>query len=560
MFNGNHDITIYNGNPKLKAANVSLQFTQEQIKEYVKCAQDPVYFIEHYIKVVSLDDGVVQMKLYPYQKRIIEAVHNNRKVIGMLFRQSGKSTVLAAYITWYYTFNSHKTSCILANKKAQAVEIFGRSQFMYEELPEWIKPGVVVYNKTSMEFDNGSVAFCAASSASAIRGRSINLLLCDEFAYLGTNLAEDFISSVFPTLSKSETSKLVLISTPNGLNHFYKIWKEAQNNTNGFVHVSGSYKEIHTDQWAEEQRKILGPIHFASEVLCEFSGSSNTLVKSAVLTTLPQTPPIKQSYFNRVNKDRNEYSLHYFKERIKDHIYAMTVDVSRGRGKDFSAFIVFDITTTPYEIVCTFKDNVISTMAYPTIIDKVSRYYDSPIVIENNDLGESVANDLWFNFENENVLWTNKQKISGSGILGVKTTRGLKNRGCSSIKEIIENKQLIINDIRILQELSVFVLGRKGTYEAQDVKINDDLCSCLWLFGWFVDTDYFKQISEADVNKVIIDQIKQEYMDDDVVPFGFVDNGGPGLNKISDINEVLNNTSLGWGSLTTEQQDFLKGF
>lgn len=930
----------YMGNKNLKATGVQIEYTAEQIQEYVKCSQDPIYFIENYCKVVSLDKGIVPFILRPYQKRIIDAVHNNRFTIAMLFRQSGKSTVMAAYIMWYATFNDHKTAVILANKLATAKEIFGRVQFMYEGLPQWIKQGVSEWNKTSCTFENGSRLMCAATSPSAVRGFSVNLLMLDEFAFLSNNLADEFMASVFPTLSSSEESKLVLVScvtkdtmvlgedgirtvgsfvdtskrgayyvndysvlgkgkfnhgnimvnsgyaptkiiksahaeiecsyehklwackngkfgwyksneltegdwisiqygmniwgsndnidfdyskyetdwrnknvykfdkitpdlayliglyisegyidkyrlcitcgddisyafkrlgikyttldnmhytvsslclcdlfrhlgfdtskkakekeiperlfsmsrenivamlqgmfdgdgcatkrgyvtysstsvklinqirmllnnfgiltgkrkvviaptkkvkvsstvyylevsarfstvffdnvgfqlerkqarsalinqykftrnhydvvpesanlirkyhlsakcgirlnkgqrdiqrkklleirniidddywneyyakavseniywerifsitesenevfdfslndipnddfchsviyngiighqTPQGLNAFYKIWKESEEGINEFVNVRGWWNEIHDQAWADKQRKLLGDVKFRAEVECCFLGSSQTLVDGVKVSQIPFIKPKSETN-----------GLNIFVPPIKSHNYIMTVDVSRGRGLDFSAFIVFDVSKMPYEIVATFKNNKISPIEFPTLINMVGkRYNEAQILIENNDLGEQVANELWYTHEYSEVLWTKDGKISGSGIIGVRTTKGLKSKGCSNIKEIIDNDQLIINDYRVLEELSVYVLGKNGSYSAQDTHINDDLCSCLFLFGWLTEQDYFKDATNINTSEILSSKFKKMLEDESYMPFGFMDNG-----------------------------------
>lgn len=422
---------------------------------------------------------------------------------------------MAAYIMWYATFNDHKTAVILANKLATAKEIFGRVQFMYEELPTWLKHGVTEWNKTSCTFENGSRLMCAATSASSVRGQSINLLMCDEFAFLSNNLADEFMASVFPTLSSSEESKLVLISTPNGLNVFYKIWKESEEGINNFVNVRGWWNEIHDQAWADEQHKLLGDVRYMAEIECAFKGSSQTLIDGVKVSQMP---------FIKPKTEMN--GLNIFVPPNKSHSYIMTVDVARGRGLDYSAFIIFDVTKMPYEIVATFKNNKISPIEYPTLINMVARRYnDCQILIENNDLGESIGNELWYTHEYAEVLWTKDGKISGSGIIGVKTTKGLKTKGCSNIKEIIDNDQLIINDFRVLEELSVYVLGKGGVYSAQDTNINDDLCSCLFLFGWLTEQEYFKNMTDINTNAVLSERFKKQLETENYIPFGFMDNG-----------------------------------
>jgi hypothetical protein len=507
---------FYLSNPALKAAGVQIPFTEDNIQEYLKCTKDPLYFIEHYCKIVSLDDGVVQFKLFPYQKRIIEALHNNKKVIGKLFRQSGKSTVVASYITWYVLFNDNKTAAILANKQIIAKEIFLRVQFMYENLPKWLQQGVVEWNKTSFSIENGSRCFCAATSASAVRGTSLSFLLCDEFAHLKPNLAEEFIASVFPTISSSETSKLAIISTPNGLNHFHKLWSDAEANLNGFIPVTGHWTEHpkRTQKWADDQLNSLGEIKFRQEILVTFEGSSYTLIDGAKLASIPTIIPLFQ-------KDK----LEIFKQPEKNHSYSITVDVSRGRHQDYSAFSVIDITKMPYEVVATFKDNTITTLEFPHLIYNIARQYNNAfILVEINDLGEEVSNTLWHDYEYENLYFTSGNELSQlRGYPGIRTTSKVKSLGCSVLKDLVEKDQLIINSHRIIEELGIFVLTRK-TYAADNSDINDDLCTTLWLFAWLTKQGIFQDITNNDLRLALTEK-KQEYIDSTMTPFGFYDDG-----------------------------------
>lgn len=507
---------VYNNNALLKAAGVQVQFTQDQVKEYVKCSQDPLYFIRTYAKVVSLDDGVVPFIPFPYQDRIIDTIHNNQNTLGKLFRQAGKSTIVAAYFAWYVLFNDNKTAVILANKQAIAIEIFGRVQFIIENLPHWLQQGVVEWNKKSLVLENGSRCIAAATSASAVRGMSVNLLLLDEFAHLSPNLAEEFIASVFPTLSSSESSKLIIISTPNGLNHYHKLWVEAKNGNNDFVTVEGRWQENpkRTPAWAEEQRKKLGEVKYRQEIECTFEGSSFTLVDGSKLATLPIGVPVY---------DKDNFEVFYPPQ--SDRTYVVTVDTSRGRHRDFSAFIVVDVTQMPYQVVATFKNNEISTLEYPHLIYNTARQYnDAFILIEINDLGEEVSNTIWYDYEYENVYFTRGNELSQTrGYPGIRTTSKVKSLGCSVLKELIEKDQFVVNSHKIVEELGLFVMHRKS-YASQDPAVNDDLCTTLWLFAWLTKQEIFQQVTNINLRAVLTEK-KQEYIDSTMTPFGFYEDG-----------------------------------
>lgn len=501
----------YLNNPALKAAGVQLQYTQLQLQEYAKCAADPIYFIENYVKIISLDKGAVLAKLFPYQKRIISAIHNNRQVVSKLFRQSGKSTVIACYIAWYITFNDLKTVAILANKATIAQEIFNRVQFIYENLPMWLQQGVKEWNKTSLWLENGARCFSAASSPSAIRGMSVNFLLCDEFAHLAPNLADEFIASVFPTLSSSQESKLVLVSTPKGFNAFAKIWKEAEEGLNGFVAVTGTWDEnpYRTQEWADKMRVTLGEVKYAQEISCDFVGSSFSLVSGHKLTTIHTVNPI-------LVKDK----LKFYAEPKQRHSYCITVDTSRGQHLDYSAFTVLDITERPYQVVATFKDNGISPESYPFLIYTIAKQFNmAHVLIEVNDLGQAVSSALFYEFEYENVYFTHKEELNeGRGYPGVRTTKKVKSIGCSTLKSLIEQDQLVINGHEILEELGIFV--QKGaSYAADDEHINDDLMTCLWLFAWLTKQPIFAELTSTNIRAVLANQMER-YIEENMMPYG----------------------------------------
>ena len=339
---------------------------------------------------------------------------------------------------------------------------------------------------------------------------------CDEFAHLGPNLADEFIASVFPTLSSSETSKLAIVSTPKGLNHYHKMWVEAESGTNGFIPIKASWQDhpLRTPEWAEEQRKKLGDVRYRQEVEVEFQGSSYTLVDGTKLANLSISQPIHETD-----------QLEVFAAPEKDHSYVMTVDVSRGRHLDYSAFTVFDVTEMPYKVVATFKDNTISTLEYPHLVYNTARQYNNAFVlIEVNDLGEEVSNTIWYEYEYENLYFTDKDRLTEArGYPGVRTTKKVKSVGCSVLKELIEKDQLIVNSHKIIEELGVFVLKRTS-YAADDTSINDDLCTTLWLFAWLTKQDIFQETTNNNLRKALADK-KSAYIDSTMTPYGFYDNG-----------------------------------
>ena len=410
----------YLGNPLLKGAGVELSFTPDQVAEWLKCAEDPIYFIENYVKIVTLDEGLKLMELFEFQKDIVRSLWKNRKTVGVCARQMGKTTCVAAFFAWYVTFHGFKTCAILANKAATAREILSRVQRAYEHLPKWMQHGVVEWNKGSLELENGSRILAASTSSSAIRGQSIDTLFLDEYGFVPNNIADEFFASVYPTITSGKNSKIAIISTPNGLNHFYKIVKEAESGMNGFHPIKAIWSDIPTRDaaWAADTKATLGDIKWAQEMECKFQGGSNTLIAGEKLASLPVERPIALSE-----------TLRIYEEPDKTKSYVMTVDTARGLGGDYSAFVIFDVSQLPYRVVAVFRDNKISPLLYPGLILKMATQYNqAAVLVENNDMGESISNSLYYEYEYDMVIKSHDNMISSFGgrTPGFKTTKKSK--------------------------------------------------------------------------------------------------------------------------------------
>jgi hypothetical protein len=506
----------YLGNPKLKRVNMAMNLTEDQVREFVKCAQDPTYFIENYVKIITLDKGFVQIELYPFQKQVVNDINNNRRVIVKAGRQVGKTTIIVGYILWYILFNQDKTVAILANKASTSREILARIKLAYEALPMWIQQGVKVWNKGDIELENGCRVLANSTASSAIRGFSISLLYLDEFAFVPSNIAEEFFTSVYPTISSGETSKILISSTPNGMNHFYRMWTEAVENQNGFTHVEANWRQVpgRTQQWADEQRRVLGEEKFSQEMECEFMGSSGTLLSAAALKSLAFVTPLHIS----------DGGIKIYDQPLPNHNYVMAIDTSRGKGLDYSAIAVVDVTSMPYKLVATYKNNDVAPLVFPSIIKKLGDYFNKAFaLVEINDNGQQVADSLFDDYEYDNILSTIvvKKKIilnSGFGnksIRGIRTTKSVKRLGCSQLKNLIENQKLIIQDFETIAELSTFIA--KGTsYEAEEGS-HDDLVMCLVLFSWMTNQNFFMDIAKDEVRKKFnADQLRE--IEEDSLP------------------------------------------
>jgi hypothetical protein len=515
---------IYLGNPLLKKANVPHEWTKEEIEEYLRCKEDPVYFALNYVKIVQVDEGLIPFRMYDFQKELVEKFHKNRFNIAKLPRQTGKSTTVVSYLLYYALFNDNANIGILANKASTARDLLGRLQTAYENLPKWLQQGVIAWNKGSMELENGSKILAASTSASAVRGMSFNIIFLDEFAFVPNHIADDFFSSVYPTISSGQRTKVIIISTPYGMNHFYKLWVDAQNKRNNYIWSEVHWSEVpgRDDKWKEETIKNTSERQFTQEFECEFLGSVDTLISASKLRALVFDTPLSSNKGLDVYEKPNDKSE-----------YIITADVSRGIGGDYSAFIVFDITTLPYKVVAKYRNNEIKPMLFPNVINDVARAYNNAYVLcEVNDVGDQVASILNFDLEYPNVLMCSMRgragQIVGQGFSGNKTQLGVKMSitvkkvGCQNLKQIIEDDKLLFRDYDIINELTTFI-QKKQSFEA-DEGYHDDLVMCLVIFAWLAVQDYFKEMTDNDVRQRIYDEQKNQ-IEQDMAPFGFITTG-----------------------------------
>ena len=515
---------IYLGNPNLKRANVAQNFTPEEVEEFVKCSKDPVYFITNYIKIISLDLGLVPFNLYPFQADMVNKFHDNRFNIAKLPRQSGKSTVVTAYLLWYSIFNDNVNVAILANKAATAREMLQRLQLSYENLPKWLQQGVVNWNRGSLELENGSKIMAASTSASAVRGMSFNIIFLDEFAFIPTHIADEFFSSVYPTISSGKSTKVIIISTPKGMNMFYKLWHDAELKRNEYVTTEVHWSEVpgRDALWREQTIANTSEEQFNQEFECEFLGSVNTLITSTKLKIMTYEEPLTKNA-----------GLDIYEEPVEGNQYVMTVDVARGLTKDYSAFLVFDTTTIPYQIVAKYRNNVIKPMLFPNVIHQVATSYNHAyIMAEVNDIGGQVADILQYDLEYDNLLMCAMRgragQVVGQGFsgsktqLGVKMSTTVKKTGCSNMKTLIETDKLVFQDYDIISELTTFI--QKGQAWEAEEGCNDDLAMCIVIFSWLATSDYFRELHDNDVRARLY-QEQKEQIEADMAPFGFIDDG-----------------------------------
>ena len=513
----------YLGNPNLKNVGQVIEWTEESLTEYMQCKEDPQYFIKNFVKIIHVDRGLVPFEMYDYQEDMIRKFNDNRFVICKMPRQTGKSTTIIAFLLHYVLFNESVNVAILANKGAVARELLSRLQLAYENLPKWLQQGAVTWNKGNIEVENGSKVIAAATSSSAVRGSSFNIIFLDEFAHVPQNIAEQFFTSVYPTISSGESTKVLIVSTPLGMNMFYKMWIESIEKRNDYVPIEVSWSEMpgRDEKWKQETIRNTSEVQFTQEFECEFVGSTYTLIAPSKLRTLVFKTPI-----------HSNNNLDVYEEPIINHTYALVADTAQGKGLDYSAFNVFDVSGMPYKQVATFRDNTISPMLYPNIIFNVgNKYNQAHVLIEVNDIGSQVADTLHYDLEYENIMIITMRGRAGQQIgggfakniqLGLRTSKQIKRIGCATLKDLIEQDQLLISDFETIRELTTFALTN-NTYQAEEGS-HDDLAMTLVIFGWLVQQRYFKELTNMDIRKKMWEE-QMETLEQDMLPFGIIDDG-----------------------------------
>jgi len=515
---------VYLGNPNLKKANTKIEFTEEQIFEFIKCKEDPVYFARNYIKIVNVDEGLVSFDMWPFQEKLITRFHQNRFNICMMPRQTGKSTTSVSYLLHYLVFNDNVNIGILANKASTARDLLSRLATAYENLPKWMQQGVLAWNKGNIELENGSKILAASTSAAAVRGMTFNIIFLDEFAFVPNHIADDFFSSVYPTISSGKSTKIIIVSTPKGMNHFYRMWHDAERGANEYVTTQVHWSEVpgRDDAWREQTIKNTSEQQFKVEFECEFLGSVDTLIAPAKLRSLVYDNPIKSNQ-----------GLDVYEDPISNHDYVCTVDVARGVGEDYSAFLVVDITSFPHKLVAKYRKNDIKPMLFPNIIWETCKAYNNAFVLcEVNDIGDQVASILQYDLEYQNLLMCSMRgragQIVGQGFsgkktqLGVKMSKTVKKIGSLNLKTMIESDKLLFRDYEVISELTTFI-SKSNSFEAEE-GCNDDLAMCLVIYAWLVAQDYFKELTDQDVRKRLYEDQKDQ-IEQDMAPFGFMDDG-----------------------------------
>ena len=513
----------YLGNERLKRVGIELSYTEEQVAEILKCTEDPVYFIKTYVKIVNVDHGLVPFDMWNFQEDMVRDFHNNRFCIAKMPRQVGKTTTTVGYMLWCVLFQEEYTVGILANKGQLAQDILGKIQKAYEYLPIWLQQGIITWNKRSLELENGSKIFAYATSAAGVRGGTYNLIFLDEFAFVPHNMATEFFTSTYPVISSGKTSKVIIVSTPNGLNLFYKMWKDATEGRSNYKTL-----EVHWSQvpgrdfvWKEETIRNTSEEQFRQEFETEFIGSTATLISGSKLKTLAYSNPVE-----------SQEGLDVFIRPQPGRMYIACVDPSEGVEQDYSTINVLDVTDSPYVQVAKYRSNKIPLLFLPTIIYSLAKKYNEAFVlIETNSIGKQVVDIMHYDLEYENIYKVEHHHIKGQSIsggfkraasFGVRTTKSVKKIGCANLKTLVENDKLIVHDFDTIAEMNTFS-RYLDTYRAEEGN-NDDLVMGLVLFAWLVAQSYFRESTNIDVRKIMLEE-NNMLVDEDLTPVGIIDNG-----------------------------------
>ena len=513
----------YLGNDNLKRIGVELQYTEEQVKEILKCSEDPLYFVKNYVKIVNVDHGLVPFNMWPFQEDMVTTFHNNRFSICKMPRQVGKTTTAAGYMLWSVLFQENYNIAILANKGSLAREILGRIQYAYEYLPLWLQQGIKVWNKGNIELENGSKINAYATSSAGVRGGTYNLIFLDEFAFVPKNMADDFFTSTYPVVTSGKTTKVIVVSTPYGLNHFYKMWIDASEGRSLYKPLEVHWSQVpgRDAKWKEETIRNTSEEQFRQEFETEFIGSSATLISGAKLRSLAFFDPIYQ-----------EECFDIYEQPKPGRLYICTVDCSEGVGGDYSTINVVDVSETPYKQVAKYRNNKLPLLFFPTIIYSVAkRYNEAYVLIETNNIGQQVVDILHYDLEYVNIYKLEHHHIKGQSIsggfkrstsFGIKTTKSVKKIGCANLKTLVESDKLIVRDFDTIAEMNTFVRVR-DSYEAEEGN-NDDLVMGLVLFSWLTAQSYFKDSTNIDIRKVLLEE-QNLLGEEELTPVGIIDDG-----------------------------------
>ena len=515
----------YLGNPKLRKAYTQVAMTQHEIDEYIKCVNDPVYFTKNYVKIVVLGKGIQPFALYPFQEDMIRTFQKERFVICKIPRQSGKSITTIAFLLHTILFNESYNIAILAHKGSAANGLLARLKLAYENLPSWLQSGIIEWNKTSIELENGSKIAAFATSADGLRSGSYDMILMDEMAFVPSNIVDAFFESTYPVITAGDKTKIIIVSTPKGMNTFYTMWMKATSGKSDYYPIEYHWHDVpwRSEAWKEQTIRNTSQEQWDQEFGCEFLGSSNTLINAA---------KIQQMFATMIQPIKIENNVKYYEMPKENHTYAVIVDVAEGLGLDYSTYSIIDVTSIPYKQVAVYKDNNIKPILLPTqVVSVAKRYNEAFILVEINSIGLQVADMIHYDLAYENLIKIQSKGKQGQQwsaghkknlAFGVKTSTQTKQIGCTNLKTMIESDKLLVYDEDTIKEFTTFCVDKK-TFKAEQGS-NDDIVMTLVNFSWLIAQKFFRESVNNDIRKVLQEE-QMHIMDTDLVPFGIIDNG-----------------------------------
>lgn len=495
---------MYNGKPTLRGEGESYEFTQERLEEYFRCAEDILYFASEYFYIVSIDKGKHKIQLFEYQKKALKIFTSTEydgkpNVIVLMPRQMGKTTMSTVFLLHFMLFNKDKTIAILANKETAAIEVLRRIKEAYQMLPLWMQQGVRKWNEKSLELENGMRLIAATTSSDSISGETVSLLYLDEFAKVKPHVAEEFITATLPVVSSGKTSKVIIVSTPLGMNHFHSYWVNANRTdqfANNFYPVKVNWWD-HPERDDEWKTKVLMSMNndmnkFNQEYGCRFLGSSSTLIDPDVLERTVPDMPIDNKWSG---------ALKIYEHPQPNAFYVLGIDTGKGTGRDYSVCQVLKIEhEKSIKQVAVYRNDTISPHDYAQVCIGISRYYNNAqMMVENNGIGESLCSTMWYEYECEDII-----NLDSKG-LGVNSNVKTKLQANLLLKRYVDEQYLKIVDKDTLEELSKYVEVRPNVFQGETKGTHDDCVTSLLWGLYFISTDYF------DANNVDVKTLDEQY-------------------------------------------------
>ncbi len=457
----NYDESSYKGNKNLRPRDFSIGYTEEQVNEYLRCEEDPIYFMKNYIKIVKLGVGQVLFDMYPFQEKMVHSLLNNRNSLFKLPRQSGKTTTTAAFAIHQAIFKDGYSILIAANKARTAIEIMKRIRDAFQSLPKWLQQGVTKWNEGSVEFENRSRIVAVPTTGDAARGFSYDMIILDEFAFLPKNIANEFFTSVIPTISSSDTTKIAVLSTPKGMNHFFDMWDKAnkplepgENGDGRFVPLEIRWNDVPGRDENFKKRMLDtygGDINrWLQEFEADFIGTSDTLISPTVLKNITSQKAQPTG--------KTPDGMAFYEPAEKNHTYFLSVDTAEGKGLDYHAMTVVDISSKPFKVVAKFRNNKMPLEMIPSqVLNLATIYNNAFVLIETRSLGASVAYSLFYELQYQNMVAGVPHGRNGlllenfqDQYRGISTSNQSRAIGCDRLKVLVETGQLVFKDIDIM--------------------------------------------------------------------------------------------------------------